>query len=272
MNKNLIVFLTVFIILIISSHNNYKVLSYTQLKENKAKLKIKSDEKNDSLRFRFSFIVRNMMSIKYNEFADSVVYQVQKDLCKGILVKTDTFFNDLEGEITKIACFKFPESCEIVDSVPAIIPSEQIKNFSKIELKSIVDSSTIQNIDSICRTSVELKNLLKRNGGLDYPIDELIGTLMPQIGQFVFKKDSVYIVTYKTTWDTTGPRLILINNTVYPLTGQCSFEKLKIYTINERYLIETGSNCCECGIIGSEIYEITQDGPVLIYSDYSWSN
>lgn len=83
------------------------------------------------------------------------------------------------------------------------------------------------------------------------------------------------IVAYDESEDEhfcSGPRVIVINGIAYPLTGWCSYPFMRIFRLNGKYYLESGSACCGCGITIKELFKIEPTGLVEIQSDGSLSD
>ena len=137
-----------------------------------------------------------------------------------------------------------------------------------------MSNSLIKEIDSLIRTTNYLKNLLKRNSGVEYDLDSLLNNILPDIVQVRTDKFDYLIATYMLfDHSTLGPRLaIMKNNLIFPMTGQCSTKYLYSFKFNGKHYIQTGSNCCDCGITGEQIFEVDESKIKTVYEDYSFSD
>lgn len=73
-------------------------------------------------------------------------------------------------------------------------------------------------------------------------------------------------------YGTIGPRLIIINSKIYPLSGQCSGKDFQVYQLGLDFFIHSASTCCECGLHIEEIFELNEDGVIKVFANDGYSN
>jgi hypothetical protein len=98
---------------------------------------------------------------------------------------------------------------------------------------------------------------------------------LPKLYRYPTPKREVFIVAYDERKDVhccSGPRVILISGSAYPLTGWCSYPFMRTFRLNGKYYLESGSACCGCGITIMELFKIEATGLVEAYSDGSLSD
>jgi len=142
------------------------------------------------------------------------------------------------------------------------------------EQKNILNSDLIISTDSLIRSTVLLDELMKRNGDGNIQSDSVLKGVLPEIVKVTANDFEYFIASYRIYDNSTiGPRLaIMQDKKVIPLTGQCSFEYLFTYFYNGKSYIQTGSSCCDCGIIGEQIFEVAREDIKPVFQDYSFSN
>lgn len=141
--------------------------------------------------------------------------------------------------------------------------------YQQIPSEIINDSTFINDIDKEIKLSGYIDTLLAYDD--KFPNDFVIGKRKPKITRFKLPNGEALIVTYIYLEAVPGPRMIILNNMIYPLTGPCSYQHAYPFRINNRLFIQTGSNCCECGWIIDQVFEITNDEVVLAFQDDSYS-
>lgn len=170
-------------------------------------------------------------------------------------------------------------ACATKAKIGVALLGEPVIDYSAIPIREIEDPIRIDEIDKAVRGSGVLETLRKQNQDLrPGELRELNG-ILPKVQQIGQPGADIQIVTYNREQPTTGsayippanPRVIIINGTPYPLTGWCSFDTYHVFSLNKRLYFQSGSGCCGCGIVGFELFEITNRGPKVFLSDYSLS-
>lgn len=120
-----------------------------------------------------------------------------------------------------------------------------------------------------------LEKSLKKNAE-NTPVNEYLGTLKnrtPAGFDFTISGKLMTILEYPDmiTAGGTGPRYLVIQSRIIPLSGQCS-GAFNIYRLGTRYYLYSPSHCCECGLSAEEVFELSVNGVKKIFSDYSFSD
>ncbi len=136
--------------------------------------------------------------------------------------------------------------------------------------------SKYYHIDHAVKNSKALFLLTKgAQGTTNGQLKELKG-ILPKVHKFSMYDQEAMIATYSrgklSDGNTPTPRVLLLNDRVYPLNGWCSFDEIAVFSLNGLYYICSGSACCDCGISILELIQVTQDGLVMVRSDASLSD
>jgi hypothetical protein len=149
-------------------------------------------------------------------------------------------------------------------------------DYRNIDIEKTKDKDLINKIDKLIRKSNYLETLLDKNVG-GFITEVNLKNITPDVFMFKCGNTSVNIATYKFKPETNyplafGPRLAVVDDIVFPLTGPCSYEEFYVFYLNSKYYIETGAHCCVCGVTGVEIFEIADNKVLNVFSDYSYSD
>ena len=171
-----------------------------------------------------------------------------------------------EDEVLELTLTPVVETtgCGATDGYSLALISPGETRYEILPLNEIRDPALIRDLDRLVRSSGLLEMLVKKNRGATYALTDLIPP--PK----VISMGDARIVEYRFSW-AAGPRVLVLNGKISALTGQCSFPALRAFRLDGEIYIESGSSCCECGIRGSELFHITPEGAVLVYSDFSLS-
>jgi hypothetical protein len=142
-------------------------------------------------------------------------------------------------------------------------------NFQLIGNTTIRDPILIADIDKEIKLSGFIDTLLAYDD--KPPTDSVVGMYKPKITKINFPGEDAYVVTYSYVDSIPGPRMLILNNNIFPLTGPCSYQHVYPFRINGRNFIQTGSSCCECGWVIDQVFEIIGDQVVLAFQDDSYS-
>jgi hypothetical protein len=172
-------------------------------------------------------------------------------------------------ELTEIV-----SSCKVVRGMIAIL-RKPVLDYKLISLKKITDATKILTIDQKVKNSNILQRLTEKAQDNITGDVKWLRDVSPEIHQFSMPKANVMIVSYMSLSEIderANPRIIIINNHVYPFTGWCSWEDMNVFRLNGQYYVQSGSMCCGCGITIEEVYQITPNGLVQVIFDNSFSN
>jgi hypothetical protein len=138
-----------------------------------------------------------------------------------------------------------------------------------------VNADVISKTDRLVRNSKALLTLLKKaQGAILGETKELEETNL-KVYQVSMPGQKFLIASFEYSNENlgvSGPRLLVINDRVYPLTGWCSYQTLNVFRLEGQYYIQSGSCCCNCGITIMELFRITPEGPMVVLSDESLSD
>lgn len=161
-------------------------------------------------------------------------------------------------------------SCKIPKEFVVAVLKKPVRDYLSVHLKEIIIADTASRIDQAIRNSRVLFKLLKKAQDLvPGKIKELEG-IIPKVYEFTLPDSNVFIASYESSRENTGvsgPRVVIINDRHYPLTGWCSFMTLNVFRLNDQHYVQSGSCCCNCGISIMELFRITHKGLVSVVSD-----
>jgi len=168
------------------------------------------------------------------------------------------------------------DACGLADLYSVAILRSKVWDYEILLLEEILDGEKIKSLDTFVRSTTILEGLrTKAQGGIPGEISE-IENQWPKLYRYPIPEIEVFIVAYDEKeiedYCCSGPRVILIKGTAYPLTGWCSYPFMRIFRLNGEYYLESGSACCGCGITIMELFKIKQRGPVEVHSDGSLSD
>jgi hypothetical protein len=158
-------------------------------------------------------------------------------------------------------------SCETPDGYDIGILRQPVKDYEKLSLKEVTNTETVSKVSRIVMSSKALLALREKKemGSIE------LGGATLRVYQVPVPGLHILIASFEYSKDN-GPRIIVINDRIYPLTGWCSFPTLNVFRLEGQHYISSGSSCCECGIIVHELFRITPKGPVTVLADASFSN
>jgi hypothetical protein len=182
------------------------------------------------------------------------------------------YHDDAIGSIVLTRISPQPKSKKEINCIATF--SSRPLDYKIEEQKNLLNEDLIKSSDSLIRSTEFLQELMKRNGDGNVQSDSLLEGVLPELVKVTANDFEYYIASYKIYDNSTiGPRLALMENKkVIPLTGQCSYEYFYTYFFNGKNYIQTGSSCCDCGIIGEQIFEVVKENIKPVFEDYSFSN
>ena len=160
--------------------------------------------------------------------------------------------------------------CGFVMDYSLSVVRNKVEQYDIIPVTMVEDERLARSLDRKIKATDVLQKLLLRSGGIKYEVQTL---KPPVVYRYAFPGLSVYVVQYgfKKRPGLIGPRVVVIDDSIYPLTGQCSYSHLRGFRLNSDYYIETGSSCCDCGITGQEVFQITPTSVELVFKDFRLS-
>lgn len=193
--------------------------------------------------------------------------------------KEDSTYGSIDyTELINLVNCEKPEDYSIA-FIPSLENKWDIDTYENIPLNQIGDPEKINALNEMVHKTNVLQSLLDRTAGIEglYKVSDEIAKSPPQALEYPIPGSKVYILTYELSWKLSenkplGPRVIIINNSVQALTGQCSYRNIRGFKLIGRYYLESGSHCCECGITGQELFKIEGSKATLVYEDFSFSD
>jgi hypothetical protein len=193
----------------------------------------------------------------------------QQKTCKTQTTSNVEVYNETSGAyVTELA-----GSCEFPKEFSVGILKKPVWDYQHILPKKIVIADVISKTDRSIRDRGVLLKLVNRAQGVPLNTSEMkeFEKIVPQLHQFSLPEFNVIIASYDEFPDNLnyacGPRVIIINDRIYPLTGWCSYRTFDVFRLNGQYYVKSGSCCCECGITIMELFRITPNGLVKVYSN-----
>ncbi|MBI5743916.1 MAG: hypothetical protein HY952_05150 [Elusimicrobia bacterium] len=169
------------------------------------------------------------------------------------------------------------EQCGVAGRYHIAIIGKEAKDYGIVTLKAVSDDTLIAATDREIKILPTLDSLKQRTQGSGSEVDRCasITNLKPTLYSLEVHGQTMLLAAYSTKRDNrvvAGPSFIVMNNRVYPLTGWCSYPYFRAFTLEGEHYIESGSHCCDCGITVMELFQITQDGPKMVWEDSSFSS
>jgi hypothetical protein len=165
--------------------------------------------------------------------------------------------------------------CKGAQHYSIAVLGSRISSYQIVKLDEVTDKRKVQSLDKFTRSKKVLEKLRTKAQGESGEIYELSKD-MPKVHRYPIPRMETFIVSYNTLLGeldiVSGPRAIVINGIVYPLTGWCSHRYMRAFSLDGEYYLESGSHCCECGISIQELFKIKKTGPVEVHSDGSLSD
>lgn len=193
--------------------------------------------------------------------------------CKTVSIKSEI---DERGEkVTYTTLDKQPPKSEQENLSYTAILNAKTKDFKIIEAQSNKNQTYISDIDKKIKKEKYLEKIIRQNAELT-PIQEYLDSLklhLPVAYDILIDGKTINLIEYDNFMGngSIGPRFLVINSKILPLSGQCS-GTFFIYQLGNRYFINSPSTCCECGLNAQETFEIKGNLVKKIFSDYSYSN
>ncbi|MEM8890534.1 MAG: hypothetical protein AAGD28_21335 [Bacteroidota bacterium] len=101
---------------------------------------------------------------------------------------------------------------------------------------------------------------------------------VPDVWEFQFQSQSHYILSYPISLDNGisdhqySTSFLVSPTQQHLLTGPCSFYGLPdIFLMNEKLYLQSGSTCCECGVVIGQLFEFNGKELKTVLEDGSWS-
>jgi len=228
--------------------------------------------KSQDLSFGFTYSVGDSVFIVGEHSLNTAVSLIDNKTgsvveCKTVGLKTQQAESQGEIILTRLACKsgKIKKANYIVDF------SISSGDYSLENQVKISDKDKIRQIDSLIRETDYLNYLLKLTGDRVYSADELLKDKLPELVKVQAVGFEYIVASYKPFNGTLiGPRLIILqDNVVFPLTGQCSNSNFYAYFYNGKNYIQSGSMCCECEIANLQIFQVESDNISTVFEDYN---
>jgi len=178
-----------------------------------------------------------------------------------------TYFEELSGvNWTLTPLSPQPGSLERFDLCYLESSAFQYRPVEKI---AVADAEFVSDLDQQIKISGYIDTLLAYDDA--FVTDSLVADSLPSIARIDIPGQEAFVVSYSYMGHLSGPRLAIINNKVFPATGPCSYEYFYPFRIGDRFFIQTGSSCCECGWVIDQVFEIANNALFLVFQDDSYS-
>lgn len=141
--------------------------------------------------------------------------------------------------------------------------------YDLVKKERITDSLFVEQIDQQIKLSGYIDTLLSYDDA--FLADSVIGDSLPAITTIHIPGQEAFVITYSYMESLSGPQMMIINNRIFPLTGPCSYEYVYPFQIDNRFFIQTGSSCCECGWVIDQVFEVSGESLILVFQDDSYS-
>lgn len=150
----------------------------------------------------------------------------------------------------------------------SFLASEEFQ-YELVGKQAVSEAAFVKDIDRQIKLSGYIDTLLAYDDA--FVTDTLVADSLPAISRINIPGQEVFLVTYSYMRSLPGPRLLIINNKVFPATGPCSYEYFYPFRIGDRFFLQTGSSCCECGWVIDQVFEIADNALFLVFQDDSYS-
>ncbi len=233
--------------------------------------------RKDSSGFVFAFTHGGRWCVAgaYNSL-DSITL-IQEGLFPARCADTGVFVFEEYDDTIPITYLEPSRNFEPKDGLCLARINRPVNGYRAVSSKIVSDTKTTHHLLGLVRSTNVLDSLLHRNGGVvhdsrtqtDFP--SIIDSLT--IVRITHDLDlSFYTIDCFVGFGELGPRVVIIDNSVFPFTGQCSYDVFRVFRLQDDLFIESGSSCCGCGVHGAELWRIVKSGPELVHADYSWSD
>ncbi|MFH0780693.1 MAG: hypothetical protein V2B20_01920 [Pseudomonadota bacterium] len=159
-------------------------------------------------------------------------------------------------EITNL---NIEDKCKPQNYIGALVGATKA-NYQYIKLKPLKDSSLTNRIYTEakmnehpkCPAYLQLTNSLIKLWVIPNPKERLV------------------LAQIKRKTNANGPLLIQKDNHIYSLKGGCTNE-MKTFSLNNRIYLRYVETGCDGGLLVTRVYDISGNGPELVYSNDKWS-
>lgn len=127
-------------------------------------------------------------------------------------------------------------------------------------------------IDRIIRTGTLMAEALEMSGN-SYSLDDIKG-IKPKIEIIEAAGFTYSIATYPLPYEEyfSGPSFVILpDKSIRTIGGPCTIPTIPFVLEGVNY-IHTGSNCCDCGIIGVHVLRVEPNAVIRTFDDYGYSN
>ncbi len=194
-----------------------------------------------------------------------LLHKTKNRYCKAITRKHDRWA-ELDASFTTLDAAHCgpPKSYSVAVFNP-------VSDYKVVSLQSLSKEETLK-LDRLVRQSAEPGKLSGKAqelvSGIEYrPLEKFT----PKAYKFRNANNKGMIVSYREG-DEVGPRFIIFGNSVYGLTGWCSYKYLRAFILNGALYLDSGSMCCGCGITIMELFRIEENKVTIVHEDGNLSN
>ena len=207
---------------------------------------------------------------KYERGIRATLLEIEKS--RVCVAKTEES-GDYEGPVVGHLPFTMISGpkCQDPDLYSIAVLNHPVGNYQLLQLQEVINKNKVQDLDKFVRSRLVLEKLRTKAGKAE---EYELSNELPIVHRYPIPKLEAFIVSYKkvicdelTVEGVRGPRAIIVNGVAFPLTGWCSYPYLRAFRLDGQYYLESGSNCCDCGITIKEIFQIKSTGPIEVHSD-----
>lgn len=205
------------------------------------------------------------------------VYLLEEKAPKVCIAETIKHREDSwAGDSIYLTSLKSIEDCGPAKLYSLAIIGVPVVSYQTITYQKLSDAKFIADINAKIKNSAAL-DILKTNAQGNSPGDKYfpIADIMPDVYMLHVLDKEIFVASYEVQRDNYrmhGPRAIVIDGKIHPLTGWCSWPDFRVFAVNGSYYLESGSGCCGCGITVQELFEIKPDGVITVHDDMSYSD
>jgi hypothetical protein len=205
----------------------------------------------------------------------SRVTLLKKDISKTCVLETDEVFtwHDETSSFTATR-LRSPNDCDPPNSYRVAVVGREVFEYEVLELEVVSDTQKIRKLNWLVQAQRALDEKIETSAGsqdirwdydsdapprivLKLPIPSFEGYVLHYYGERIYDGN---------------PRILIIGDRTYPLTGPCSFPWLRAFRLDDDFFLESGSGCCGCGWRDEFLFRITENGPERVFWNPNWGN
>jgi hypothetical protein len=202
---------------------------------------------------------------------------LKKDSSETCALETGAVFmfhNEAAHHYFPVTRLTLPNTCDSPNSYRVAIVGREVRQYQVLELEEVSDSRKILDLNSLVQAQGTLDERIETSAGYqdirwDYDLDGPPKTVL----KLPIPLFEGYVLHYYGE-DIYGgnPRILVIGDRTYSLTGPCSFPWLRAFRLDKEFFLESGSGCCGCGWRDEFLFRITENGPERVFWNASWGD